>query len=68
MTLNAHVPARSAGQEPQVDNPSAFFGLGAKLIELGRALQSDDSTVGELTGMAKACGMELRLKVVGDVQ
>lgn len=38
--------------------------LGQKFVVLGRALQSDDATLDELTRLAMDCGVQLQFRVV----
>lgn len=38
--------------------------LGQKFVALGRALQSDDATLDELTRLAMDCGVQLQFRVV----
>ncbi|HEY0287168.1 MAG TPA: hypothetical protein VGC62_09185 [Pseudomonas sp.] len=40
--------------------------LGDRLIRFGQALQEDTTTVGELTRLAQACGIALRLRTVAE--
>ncbi|CDF86367.1 hypothetical protein PKB_5054 [Pseudomonas knackmussii B13] len=65
MTLTAHVPA-GAYSSPQPANPSPFYTLGARLVDLGTALQNERSTIDDLVRLASACGMDLRIKMVED--
>ncbi|SDI06572.1 hypothetical protein [Pseudomonas panipatensis] len=64
MTLTAHVPASANPSAPQPANPSPFYTLGARLMDLGTALQNERSTINDLVRLAGACGMDLRIKVV----
>lgn len=63
MTITAHVPAH---RTPVPVSSSPFTSLGDRLVQLGLALQSGESTVEQLVPLAKACGLELRIKVVED--
>lgn len=64
MTVTAHVPAR---RTPVQVSTNPFAALGDRLVQLGLALQSGESTVEQLVPLAKACGLEsLRIKVVED--
>lgn len=40
--------------------------LGERLIRFGQALQSPDTTVGQLSKLAGACGVNLKLRAVAD--
>lgn len=40
--------------------------LGDRLIQFGQALQSSETTVGELTALAKRCGIALKLRAVAE--
>ena len=69
MTLTAQVPPYR--NPPSADAPAfelvsinPFAVLGDRLVQLGLALQSGESTVEQLVPLAKACGLELRIKVV----
>ena len=64
MTLTAHVPVTSGSQTFELVSSNPFAALGDRLVQLGLALQSGDSTVEQLVPLAKACGLELRIKVV----
>lgn len=66
MTVTAHVPAGPHPGTPQPANPSPFYILGTRLVELGTALQNQRSTIDDLVRLASACGMDLRIKVVED--
>ncbi|GLU37132.1 hypothetical protein [Pseudomonas sp. NBRC 100443] len=66
MTVTAHVPAGANQSAPQPTNPSPFYILGARLVDLGTALQNQRSTIDDLVRLASACGMDLRIKVVED--
>lgn len=66
MTLNAHVPARTAGEIAASAQAlaSPMFLLGARLQDLGKALQRAETTIGELTAFAEASGLSISIKVV----
>ncbi|WP_448682620.1 hypothetical protein [Pseudomonas nicosulfuronedens] len=64
MTLIAHVPAEVGAQTFELVRTNPFATLGDRLVQLGLALQSGESTVGQLLPLAQACGLELRIKVV----
>lgn len=64
MTLTAHVPVTSGAQTFELVSSNPFAALGDRLVQLGLALQSGESTVEQLVPLAKACGLELRIKVV----
>lgn len=64
MTLTAHVPATSGAQTFELVSSNPFAVLGDRLVQFGLALQSGESTVEQLVPLAKACGLELRIKVV----
>ena len=66
MTVTAHVPAGARPSAQQPANPSPFYALGARLVDLGTALQNERSTIDDLVRLAGACGMDLRIKVVED--
>lgn len=40
--------------------------LGERLIRFGQALQSPDTTVGQLTALAKSCGIKLQMRAVAE--
>lgn len=40
--------------------------LGERLIRFGQALQSQDTTVGQLSKLAGSCGIKLKLRAVAD--
>ncbi|MBI6948760.1 hypothetical protein [Pseudomonas koreensis] len=40
--------------------------LGERLIRFGQALQSPDTTVGQLSKLAGSCGIKLKLRAVAD--
>jgi hypothetical protein len=40
--------------------------LGDRLIQFGQALQSPETTVGELNALAKRCGIALKLRTVAE--
>jgi len=40
--------------------------LGDRLIQFGRALQSPETTVGELNALARSCGIALKLRAVAE--
>ena len=63
MTMTAHVPTHR-NQAPVSTSP--FATLGDRLVQLGLALQSGESTVAQLVPLARACGLDLRIKVVED--
>lgn len=65
MTLNAHVPALSAGEIAANAKAltSPLFLLGARLQDLGKALQRAETTIGELTAFAEASGLEISIKM-----
>ncbi|MDH0291426.1 hypothetical protein N7414_20060 [Pseudomonas sp. GD04087] len=64
MTLTAHVPATAGAQTFELISSNPFAVLGDRLVQLGLALQRGESTVEQLVPLAKACGLELRIKVV----
>ena len=64
MTLTAHVPASAGTQTFELVSSNPFAALGDRLVQFGLALQSGESTVEQLVPLAKACGLELRIKVV----
>lgn len=64
MTLTAHVPAASGAHTSELVESNPFAVLGDRLVQLGLALQSGESTAEQLMPLAKACGLELRIKVV----
>lgn len=43
-----------------------FADLGKRLARFGRALQNPSTTVAELTELALACGIKLKLRVAAD--
>lgn len=40
--------------------------LGDRLIQFGKALQSPETTVGELNALARRCGIALKLRAVAE--
>jgi len=40
--------------------------LGDRLIQFGQALQSPETTVGELNALARRCGIALKLRAVAE--
>lgn len=64
MTMTAHVPASTGSQTFELVSSNPFAALGDRLVQFGLALQSGESTVEQLVPLAKACGLELRIKVV----
>ncbi|VVO24478.1 hypothetical protein [Pseudomonas fluorescens] len=40
--------------------------LGERLIRFGQALQDPETTVGQLTSLANACGVALKLRAVAE--
>ncbi|SEJ50345.1 hypothetical protein [Pseudomonas sp. NFR16] len=40
--------------------------LGERLIRFGQALQNPETTVGQLTSLANACGIELKMRAVAE--
>ena len=66
MTVTAHVPARTAGDvaASAQELASPMFLLGARLQDLGKALQRAETTIGELTAFAEASGLSISIKVV----
>ncbi|HEX8596731.1 MAG TPA: hypothetical protein VF682_26130 [Pseudomonas sp.] len=40
--------------------------LGDRLIQFGQALQSPETTVGQLTALASRCGIALKLRAVAE--
>ena len=42
--------------------------LGARLVRFGQALQEPSTTVSELGRLAKACGINFKLRVASDSQ
>ncbi len=64
MTLTAHVPVSTGAHTFELVNSNPFASLGDRLVQFGLALQSGESTVEQLVPLAKACGLELRIKVV----
>lgn len=63
MTTTAHAPAH---RSPAPASASPFAALGDRLVQLGLALQNGESTIEQLVPLAKACGLDLRIKVVED--
>nr|WP_244165889.1 hypothetical protein [Pseudomonas abietaniphila] len=55
-----------SGATPQAGQPGGklteFQSLGHRLVRFGQALQSEATTVAELTRLANACGISLRLR------
>lgn len=45
-----------------------FASLGARLVRFGKALQEPSTTVSELGRLAKACGINFKLRVASDSQ
>lgn len=45
-----------------------FANLGARLVRFGQALQEPSTTVSELGRLAKACGINFKLRVASDSQ
>ncbi|MBS4077682.1 hypothetical protein [Pseudomonas rustica] len=45
-----------------------FASLGARLVRFGQALQEPSTTVSELGRLAKACGINFKLRVASDSQ
>ena len=39
---------------------------GKRLVALGRALQDEDATIRELTGLAMDCGLDLEFRIAPD--
>lgn len=66
MTVTAHVPARTAGDAAASAQAlaSPMFQLGARLQDLGKALQRAETTIGELSAFAEASGLSISIKVV----
>lgn len=43
-----------------------FQSLGERLIRFGQALQDPETTVGQLTSLANACGVSLKMRAVAE--
>lgn len=43
-----------------------FSQLGSRLVRFGQAMQEPSTTVNELMRLAQACGINLKLRVVGE--
>lgn len=43
-----------------------FSQLGCRLVRFGQAMQEPSTTVNELMRLAQACGINLKLRVVGE--
>lgn len=43
-----------------------FNRLGSRLVRFGQAMQEPSTTVSELMRLAQACGIHLKLRVVGE--
>lgn len=43
-----------------------FSQLGCRLVRFGQAMQEPSTTVSELMRLAQACGINLKLRVVGE--
>lgn len=51
----------------QAGKPRNEFGdLGRRLVRFGQALQEGNTTVGELTRLAQACGISFKLRVIAE--
>lgn len=53
-------------QGAQLPLRAEFESLGDRLIRFGQALQNPETTVGQLTGLANACGIELKMRAVAE--
>lgn len=42
--------------------------LGERLIRFGQALQNPDTTVGQLSSLAGACGIKLNMRAVAETE
>lgn len=51
---------------PSAGRASEFASLGARLVRFGQALQEGTTTVAELTRLANACGIQLKLRAVAE--
>ncbi len=51
---------------PSAGKASEFASLGARLVRFGQALQEGSTTVAELTRLASACGINLRLRAAAE--
>ncbi|QHA83575.1 hypothetical protein E3Z27_18775 [Pseudomonas mediterranea] len=45
---------------------SEFNQLGSRLVRFGQAMQEPSTTVSELTQLAQACGINLKLRMVAE--
>lgn len=43
-----------------------FGKLGERLIRFGQALQNPETTIEQLTGLARSCGINLRLRTTAE--
>ncbi|VVO22785.1 hypothetical protein [Pseudomonas fluorescens] len=59
MSVNTH-----AGTRLHIGNDLSR--LGDRLIRFGQALQNPETTVGQLTSLANACGVALKLRAVAE--
>lgn len=59
MTINSAAGAR-------LDPKNDLSQLGARLIRFGQALQNPETTVGQLSSLANACGIALKLRAVAE--
>jgi hypothetical protein len=50
----------------QLQIRTEFQSLGERLIRFGQALQSPETTVGQLTQLANSCGIALKLRTVAE--
>lgn len=53
-------------QETPVGAGNEFASLGARLVRFGQALQEPSTKVSELVALAQACGINFKLRVVGE--
>ncbi|WP_434626233.1 hypothetical protein J3P84_23685 [Pseudomonas sp. Z1-29] len=59
MTATSPIGSRIALQDE-------FSQLGFRLVRFGQAMQEPSTTVSELMRLAQACGINLKLRVVGE--
>lgn len=52
------------GTRPHLQNDIGK--LGERLIRFGQALQSPDTTVGQLTALAGSCGIKLKMRAIAE--
>jgi len=56
----------SAQQHHKATSANEFSQLGSRLVRFGQAMQEPSTTVNELMRLAQACGINLKLRVVGE--